>query len=204
MHMSFNQCKWTLILIYAFAKYDMHNDLSGWVLWCVRRWGGLPTYVYIKAGSNPWPDAENWSDNITRVRQARQGKEETGQARAAACWHARATQSLLNLMIDKPHAGKNLALSVTSMIQVHVYGCCFTISQFKSNNGINLGFKTIRLILESRLIYRRLSLLLRCLLQNSCRAGNGRDSERDGYIWNEPDPPIPIEITGWLIWKSYT
>ena len=89
---------------------------------------GDSTYVYIKAGSNPWPDAENWSDNITRARRARQGKEETGQARAAACWHARASQSLLNLMIDKPQAGKNLALSVTSSIQLHVYGCCFTVS----------------------------------------------------------------------------
>ena len=97
---------------------------------------GDSTYVYIKAGSNPWPDAENWSDNITRVRQARQGKEEIGQARAAACWHARASQSLLNLMIDKPQAGKTLAFSVNFMIKL----CCKYIavasSPFHSINQI--------------------------------------------------------------------
>ena len=40
------------MLIFSFTKHSMHYDQSGWVLWCVRQWGGLlPMYTSSQAAT---------------------------------------------------------------------------------------------------------------------------------------------------------
>ena len=130
------------MLLIAIIVLSMHHHRSGRVLWCVRRqrWG-LPMYTPRQAGSNPWPDAENWSDNITRVRRTRQGREETGQARAAACsarMRVRANLSLIWWWTDR-RPSRNLSCFVYSAVRLsYDYKLCsLTIFQIKVLKGLH-------------------------------------------------------------------